>query len=640
MVRRLSLPYQPRIGDLSPRIAASLLVAYVLLAGSPVFVADQLWIGPAMAGEGLGGDGFFVALGLAIFIGGAIPLVLFAAAIAIWRGARGAWLPAMVALLLSAAATIGPLHAASWASWIPGGRVLLAVVAALALLSLFLCRRLLEPGISARREAGVAVFALTAIFVSSAGIAVGIEGLPSAPSGLLASDFEASERLTGEPLRVETPYDRPGLTAGQGSNIHNGPGMSDLYTGRRAVNPQEATLASFSAPGDCASLLFDRRGRLIAVCVGATQVVAHVLDPATLEPLSEKRIAERDLSVGSLTKFSGGGYAALDAEGRIVVGTAGGQIKRFAIDPGPEAEISEDSSFDVSHTLAAGEEINSALPDSAERIWYVGADGTVGVLDPKIGRSASIRFEDTEIENSFALAPNGDAFVVTSHELLRLRAGAEGPEVLWRETYDRGDRAKPGQSSRGSGTTPTVMLGGRYVAITDNAEPRMNVLVYEAGVGPGGPRLVCREPVFAAGESATENSLVAAGRAIFAENNYAYRLFDVLGGHSSEPGAARIDLNPAGTDCETAWENDEAHIPSVVSKVSAADGTFLTYTHPPSPLGVDAWYFTALDAGTGEVLWKRLAGAGPLANNHYAAIYLGPDGRIYVGTLGGVIALL
>ncbi len=65
----------------------------------------------------------------------------------------------------------------------------------------------------------------------------------------------------------------------------------------------------------------------------------------------------------------------------------------------------------------------------------------------------------------------------------------------------------------------------------------------------------------------------------------------------------------------------------------------LTYTKPALPSGIDAWYFTGIDAGSGEVLWRRLAGTGPLANNHYAALYLGPTGNLYVGTLGGVIAL-
>jgi hypothetical protein len=47
-----------------------------------------------------------------------------------------------------------------------------------------------------------------------------------------------------------------------------------------------------------------------------------------------------------------------------------------------------------------------------------------------------------------------------------------------------------------------------------------------------------------------------------------------------------------------------------------------------------------VDAATGEVAWQRLAGSGPLFNNHYAAIYASEAGAVYVGTVAGVAALL
>ncbi len=94
------------------------------------------------------------------------------------------------------------------------------------------------------------------------------------------------------------------------------------------------------------------------------------------------------------------------------------------------------------------------------------------------------------------------------------------PQVRWAAAYDRGTRQKPGQLSQGSGTTPTL-IGKDLVAITDNAEPRMNVLFYKRD-GNARNRLLCKAPVFAAGASATENSLVAAGHSVIVENNYGY----------------------------------------------------------------------------------------------------------------------
>ena len=54
---------------------------------------------------------------------------------------------------------------------------------------------------------------------------------------------------------------------------------------------------------------------------------------------------------------------------------------------------------------------------------------------------------------------------------------------------------------------------------------------------------------------------------------------------------------------------------------------------------VDAWYFTAIDIRTGETVWSRLTGTGIQWNNHYAAIYLGPDGAAYVATLAGLVRI-
>ena len=355
--------------------------------------------------------------------------------------------------------------------------------------------------------------------------ALASDGIPGTPSGLLAADFRGGERLSGEPLPTGPPPPSLGLLAGQGSNIHNDSAMSDTYRDRHVIDPAAAEVRSFLAPGDCASILFDESGRPIAVCVGATRIVAYVLDPVTLEPLASRQVGERSLGLDFATNFAGGGYAALDSENRLIVPGADGVIERFAVDTGADPSIEPLDSFDVGDALGTDEPITSALPGSTDSLWFVGADGSVGLLDTVSGSARSLHFDGTEIENSFALAPDGGAYVATSQELVRLRAGRGGaPEVVWKQAYDDGSRQKPGQTSRASGTTPTVMLGGRFVTITDNAEPRIHVLVFDARPGTGGQdRLVCEVPVFGDGESATENSLIAAGTAIFVENNYGLR---------------------------------------------------------------------------------------------------------------------
>lgn len=106
-----------------------------------------------------------------------------------------------------------------------------------------------------------------------------------------------------------------------------------------------------------------------------------------------------------------------------------------------------------------------------------------------------------------------------------------------------------------------------------------------------------------------------------------------MDGGVTAPGLARVDVEP----CGLVWESDEI-APSVVPKLSAANGLVYTYTKPPGD-DQDPWYLTALDFDTGETVWKRLAGPGLGFNNNYAPITLGPDGSAYVGVLGGLVAL-
>lgn len=53
----------------------------------------------------------------------------------------------------------------------------------------------------------------------------------------------------------------------------------------------------------------------------------------------------------------------------------------------------------------------------------------------------------------------------------------------------------------------------------------------------------------------------------------------------------------------------------------------------------DPWYWTTLDFRSGNLVWQRRSGSGPLYNNNYAGIALGPDGTAYLGVLGGLISL-
>ena len=124
-------------------------------------------------------------------------------------------------------------------------------------------------------------------------------------------------------------------------------------------------------------------------------------------------------------------------------------------------------------------------------------------------------------------------------------------KTIWRRGYANIGVAKPGQSEKGSGTTPTLM-GKGLVAITDNADP-MHVLVFKRARKVKGRRLVCKQAVFAKGASDTDQSLVATPRAMVVENNYGYTgPSSVMQGKTTTPGLARVDLRRHG-GCHVAW---------------------------------------------------------------------------------------
>ena len=373
------------------------------------------------------------------------------------------------------------------------------------------------------------------------------------------------------------------------------------------------------------------------------------------------------MSVGGnpFTDFSGGGYFYLDQHDRAVLPTNDRHVLVVSITNGPGFQV--DADYDLSGRVPAGDGIVSVLPDWHGRLWFVTRGGTVGTIDRGNGRVRTMRLSGEGISNSFAVDETGGVYIVSDRALYRFDANADGgPAVSWRVVYPNSGIHKPGQSDAGSGTTPTLM-GSNWVAITDNADP-MNVVVYRRAIKLKGAkkhrkrakekvkaRRVCAAPVFARGASSTDNSLIGTNRSLIAENNYGYQISPTnLSGGITSPGLTRIDVvkkkakkkrgkgrkrkRPAKFRCRTAWTSNE-RAPSVVPKLSLANGLVYTYTHSPRPDGIDAWYLTTLDFRTGRTVYRRLAGTGFAFNNNYAPVTLGPDGTAYVGVLGGVVAL-
>ena len=451
-----------------------------------------------------------------------------------------------------------------------------------------------------------------------------------------APAFEGAAAKAKPIKGVAKPPRHPYMAANGRSNIHNDAHQTDVYRfdGPLGDGAETSTLLN----RECASVLFDRAGRIVTICVGLDQPVLALLDPDSLEALAAMPLPPRAPSADPFSDFSGGGYFYLDHRDRAVFATSERDVRVVGVSAGPAFSMVRE--YDLSGVVPQDDAILSVLPDWDGRIWFVTRGALVGAVDRASGRAKVRRLAREGISNSFAVDETGGVFVVSDRALYRFDASRKGrPRVTWRRSYPNSGIEKPGQSDAGSGTTPTLM-GRRWVAITDNADP-MNVRVYRRKRGSKGSP-VCARSVFAKGASATDQSLIAAGRSLVTENNYGYSVAATEMGGSTSPGLARVDVRKRkgkrGFRCVAVWTSRE-RAPSVVPKLSLAAGLVYTYTKPALHSGEDPWYLTALDFRTGKTVYRRLAGRGFGFNNNYAPVTIAPDGTAYVGVLGGLVAL-
>jgi hypothetical protein len=473
------------------------------------------------------------------------------------------------------------------------------------------------------------------------------------PMGGTAAPFEGSAATPSPVGGMTQPPRNPFLAPNGRSNIHDDAYMTDTYAVSGPLGDGSEPSALFTR--ECGSITFDSQGRIVTVCVGLDRPVLALLDPHTLAVLAAMRLPVRNPGSGGnpFTDFSGGGYFYLDQHDRAVIPTNDHHVLVVS-ESGPGFAVDRD--YDLSAKIPSSDGIVSVLPDWKGLFWFVTRGGLVGTIDRGDGTVRTMRLAGEGISNSFAVDETGGVFIVSDRALYRFDAHAKGaPAVSWRIVYPNSGIHKPGQSDAGSGTTPTLM-GRGWVAITDNADP-MDVVVYRRARKLAKPRkkakkrLVCSDAVFGKGAGSTDNSLIGTNRSLVVENNYGYVISaGDLSGAESVPGLTRVDVvkkkrgkhakkrkRKARFRCRTVWTSGE-RAPSVVPKLSLANGLVYTYTKPPRSDDLDAWYLTALDFRTGRTLYRRLAGTGFGFNNNYAPVTLGPDGTAYVGVLGGVVA--
>ncbi|WP_372734985.1 hypothetical protein [Nocardioides sp.] len=468
--------------------------------------------------------------------------------------------------------------------------------------------------------------------------------LPIPPGGglLVSSSFEG-EAAEPKPIAL-TIEQHPGLAANGRSQMHTDGWSSDSYPGAGPLGKDPEIDTAWYGLKECATIAFDSRDRMIALCGGlngtAVGMTLNIIDPESMDPQATMKLPRVKSNNGKKPweDLCGGAYFYLDDQDRAIVETTDKRILIVAVaDVDGEAALTITDEVDLGDEIPADDCLLALMPDwNGAGTWWVTQDGRVGLADLETGETSVVDLGE-EIGNSVSADADG-LYVVTVDAFYKLAPGPTGEiETLWRTEYTNSGEFKPGQVSAGSGTTPTVLPSG-LVAITDNAEPRMNVQFYDTATG----RLACEASVFEPGESASDNSLVAVGDAgVVVENNYGYTApWTTILGRTTPGGFARVDAIGTGTDreCAVTWTSDVIS-PTSVPKVSLANGLLYSYSTQPSRWGVQAWYISAIDAATGEETYRVRTGTGEAFNNHYSAITLAPDGSLFVATLAGMVRL-
>jgi hypothetical protein len=396
-----------------------------------------------------------------------------------------------------------------------------------------------------------------------------------------------------------------------------------------------------------------------------------LLDPDTLDVVSSYPLkAIKGMGGEGAQKFPLSGfsvYAYLDNRDQIHIFSEGKKLLTLVETGSPDHPVfAEDpeAGYDLSQVVGATGRVNSVNVDFQGRYWFtLGNMPTIYLLNPKtapdeIEDLPNVTFDidgdhDEFIRNGTALTREGAAYVVTSEAMYRVDAGPDDQlSIVWQEPYDSIGVVRPGQYELGSGTTPTVLGEGKYVAITDNAE-QLHVVVYRTApdeeLEPGQNRIVCEVPVFdfpEGGAGAGSNSLIGFRNSLISQNTADY-LFDWETGTLTtpgKPGMARIDIDPNGKGCTKVWVNTEVRT-NMVTKLSTRNGLIYTQDRKYDAVNdVYAVYWVALDFRTGEVVWEQLAGTfartGPATfDNFWAAMGLGPNGALYGADYGGVTKL-
>ncbi len=462
-------------------------------------------------------------------------------------------------------------------------------------------------------------------------------------------DLDFQPLPIGNAIIPQHPY----MAGNEGNNMHSDAYMSDTHAASGPVIGDLQIRSRTQGFGGYGTVAFDRWGRLIAVHSNGRGFELEMMDANTLQELASFELPSRSpffLLEGVLPwEYIGAGmYFYLDEQDRAIIPTTQSTILVVAASSPDEADafelvrVYDLSKHVVDQPWPAQDSIAWVLPDwDGDYYWYATTYGMVGTVAKDTGQVNTYQLQGELIENSFAVGEEG-VFIISDFALYRMVQDGLGKiQIAWRMPYDRGPGKKPGHITRGSGTSVTLMGGlDGFVAVTDNSEPKINLLLIKREDGTE----VCRMPLFVDGKSGTDITTIGfehlpeSGKySVIVENNWGHHIFPVA---FPEAGISRVDLLEQANgkyQCEQIWTSQERNLG--VFKLSMGNGLIYTYFRE-GLLPFSRWYFTAIDFNSGETVFKKLTGTGIGYNNWAGALFIHPEGgKVYSTTIFGLVMM-
>src|SRR5512143_1715025 len=384
--------------------------------------------------------------------------------------------------------------------------------------------RLARPGTSLggkamKRKVHISIVLVVSIMLVFSGVAIA-SGTPIPPGPETDLPDYIRQPAVAKPLPSLGVPQNPNIAPNPFFIAHSDIWMSDAadLPGPLGRNPvvSSTNLAGIERDTWIASggnMAFDSHGRPLVFLFGIDWASVALLDPDTLDVVSSYPLKATPGIGGEGAQkvpFSAWSiYAYLDNRDQIHIVSESKKLLTVAETGSPDHPVLEQVGevYDLSPLVdLTGDRITGVVVDFQGRYWInLGTSSKIYLLNPKTVKAPIKELPyvwldidedyDEATRNGSALTREGAAYIVTTEAMYRVDADADDNlSIVWKEPYDSIGVVRPGQYELGSGTTPTILAEGKYVAITDNA-PQLQVVVYRTArdeeLEPGQQRVVC-----------------------------------------------------------------------------------------------------------------------------------------------------